>query len=654
MLHIDTILTWSEKNQRVILWSMIGLISAAMICGVVIKYNHFGYNAMDLGIYSQVFFNTAHGRLFEFSIHPHSYLGDHFELIILALAPLYAACQSPVTLLILQVLALTAAAWPLYLIAKKILPSHFSLLVALAWLINPFVWNMAFFEFHILPFAIILIFFTYYFFERKKFLTFAVFSALSLTVREDVSLVIAMFGCLSLIQRRSWKWFLWPIVTGGIWFIVSMQLTGFFNMYGSYKFLSMYPWLGDTMTAALKTITQKPWLLIIHLITFKNALLSIGLMLPLAALPLVKPKTLALGTLVAIQLFLSGFGPTVVLETHYTALLLPVLFISAIAGLSYLTSNTTAQNDKKPFILRYRWLYGIVISTAIIYAFVFISPIAALGRSLFSDPWDKNTVKINTRAVQQILPQDAVAAGYDYLGPLANRKQLYSLNYAFLGKKQYSDQEYHLPSDTNRIVMNASDFITYQLQHSDKPEYRTGAARILSYISDFGLGIDSVQDSVVVYSKNVQSDIKLFEYTDALPVGAKTVNQAINQNMILVGWDKKNNLDYAGGTHEIELSMYWKLMRSTSDNLNILFTLWDGQNKKPYEKIFPFGYGLAPTFNWPTDKLIVTNFWIVPPEDNMTLTASLIDIAGYLDLDGWRTAKNVLTKKNTIGPVIAL
>jgi hypothetical protein len=546
------------------------------------------------------------------------------------------------------------AAWPLYLIAKKILPGRLALLVALAWLINPFVWNMAFFEFHLLPFAIILLLFAYYFFEQKEFWPFVTCSFLSLTVREDVSLVILMFGILSLLQRRSWRWTLYPFVAGGLWFIAAMQLTGYFNMYGSYKFLSMYPWLGDTIAGALKTVLAKPWLVVTHLITFKNLLLAVGLVLPLAGLPLLKPKNLLLGTLVFIQLFLSGFSPTVVLETHYTALILPILFVSAISGLSFLLADRAPKNAKKPVILRYRWLYGIIMACAALYSFVIISPITTLARSVFAGPWDEDSIKIKNDAVQNIAATDAVVAGYDFLAPLSNRERLYSLNYAFLGKKQYSDQDYRLPPDTNRIIMDASDFITFQLQNSGKPEYRSGAARILSYISDFGLGIDAVQGSTVVYSKNSQNDIKLFEYTDTMPEGAKIANHAINHDITLVSWNKKNVPGRVNGTHEIELSLYWKLTRPTSENLDILFTLWDGKSETPCEKIFPFGYGLAPTFNWPVGKIIVTNFWIVPPQDNMTLSASVVDIAGYLDLDGWRSAKTVLMKKIIVGPVIAL
>ncbi|MFH1207662.1 MAG: DUF2079 domain-containing protein [Patescibacteria group bacterium] len=654
MLPIEKSIAWVEKNRPLLVWGAILLVSTVMICGVAVKYIHLGYNAMDLGIYNQVFYNTAHGRLFEFSVHPHSYLGDHFELFILGLSFLYAIYQSPITLLILQVLALTVAAWPLYLIAKKILPGAFPWLAALAWLINPFMWNMAFFEFHILPFAVILILFAYYFYEQKKFWPFVLCSFLAMTVREDVALVIIMFGFLSLIQRRSWPWVLLPIISGGLWFIAAMQLTGYFNMYGSYKFLSMYPWLGATLAGALKTILIKPWLVITHLITFKNLLLAIGLLLPLAALPILKPKTLILGALIAVQLFLSSFSPTVVLETHYTALILPLLFISAISGLSYLVANPTPENRKKPFILRYRGLYGIIIASAIIYSFIIISPIAALGRSIFSDAWNENSIKTKKAAAQQISPRDAVAAGYDFLAPLSNRERLYSLNYAFLGKKQYSGQEYRLPQDTSRIIMDASDFIAYQLQYSDKPEYRTGAARIVAYIRDFNLRIDSVHDSIVTFSKNGNPEIKLFEFIDTLPTDVRIASQPINQQLTLIGWNKKNYLDEKSGAQEIALMMYWRLSATVSENFDIMFSIKGGDGKKIYEKIFPFGYGLAPTFNWPDDKIVATYFWLSAPQMNSSITASVIDISGYLDLDGWRSAKTVFTKKNIVGPEIPL
>ena len=56
-------------NQKKVLWWAIFLyfIVFSVIC--IWKYYHFGYNGLDLAIFNQVFYNSAHGHLFDFTIH---------------------------------------------------------------------------------------------------------------------------------------------------------------------------------------------------------------------------------------------------------------------------------------------------------------------------------------------------------------------------------------------------------------------------------------------------------------------------------------------------------------------------------------------------------------------------------------------------------
>src|SRR3989338_5825260 len=124
------------KNKSIILTVAIGLYVVIFSIFSLWKYNNFLYNGLDLAIINQVFYNTAHGNAFASSIHPPSYLGDHVNPIILVLLPLYYLLASPKTLLILQTIFLALAAWPLYLIAKKVLNETWGLFFGLAWLLN--------------------------------------------------------------------------------------------------------------------------------------------------------------------------------------------------------------------------------------------------------------------------------------------------------------------------------------------------------------------------------------------------------------------------------------------------------------------------------------------------------------------------------------
>ena len=139
---MNQFISFINKREKLLVWLGIALyfIVFSLIC--VWKYYQFGYNGLDLAIYNQVFFNSAHGNLFGFTIHPQSYLGDHFELFLIALLPIYYFFQHPLALLILQTLVLALSAWPLYLIAKNVLAKPWPLFIAFLWLLNPFVQNI--------------------------------------------------------------------------------------------------------------------------------------------------------------------------------------------------------------------------------------------------------------------------------------------------------------------------------------------------------------------------------------------------------------------------------------------------------------------------------------------------------------------------------
>ena len=169
------------------LWVALILFVSLSFAGQFAKYQAFRYNGLDLAIYTQVFDESAHGRLFNFSIHPHSYLGDHVELLIIGLLPFYWLLQSPLTLLFLQTLALSLGAWPLYLFCRRRLNGRWSLGVALAYLFSPFIWNINFYEFHLLPFAIPLLLLAVLAYDRRRFNAFSLWIVLALLVREDVA-----------------------------------------------------------------------------------------------------------------------------------------------------------------------------------------------------------------------------------------------------------------------------------------------------------------------------------------------------------------------------------------------------------------------------------------------------------------------------------
>ena len=122
-MHVqqNKFLNFIENNIQKLLWTFIILYIIILSAICILKYNNFLYNALDLAIINNVFYNTLHGNAFWSSIQGHSYIGDHFTPILFLLLPFYSIYQSPLTLLILQTVFLALTAWPIYKISLFIL-----------------------------------------------------------------------------------------------------------------------------------------------------------------------------------------------------------------------------------------------------------------------------------------------------------------------------------------------------------------------------------------------------------------------------------------------------------------------------------------------------------------------------------------------------
>ena len=82
------------------------------ICGLLIHYSFHSYG-WDLGIFDQVLWSIGHGHGFHYSFRDMWYLGDHFQPMLVFLAPLVWLRLGPGPILAVQGLAFGAAVIPL-------------------------------------------------------------------------------------------------------------------------------------------------------------------------------------------------------------------------------------------------------------------------------------------------------------------------------------------------------------------------------------------------------------------------------------------------------------------------------------------------------------------------------------------------------------
>ena len=185
------------------------LFGSAVAAIGVLRY--LGYSApnFDFGIFCQMFRNMAKtglpvttcerdGALSHFAV--------HFSPALYLLLPFYWLFPSPVTLAVGQAAILYSGVIPLILLArKKELPGVWIAFLSLAFAAYPVIGTGCFYDFHENCFLLPLLLWVFYFSESGKTVPFFVFAVLTLSVKEDAFIYLALFSVFLLVGQKKWK-----------------------------------------------------------------------------------------------------------------------------------------------------------------------------------------------------------------------------------------------------------------------------------------------------------------------------------------------------------------------------------------------------------------------------------------------------------------
>lgn len=713
---VDKTANYIEKKPRKTLGLAILFYILLFSIFSIWKYSNFLYNNIDLAIFNQVFYNSSYGRWFAFSIHPNLYLGDHFTPILIFLIPLYFLFKHPTTLLILQTIILALTAIPIFLIARQAKLSPFlSSLLAIIWLLNPILHNITLFEFHILPIAILTLLLAFYFYKKKRFFIYISCLLISLLVREDVSLVVFMFGFLPLIEKPSltpsissanthhskkhtaktvlksrWILVLAPIALSILYFILAIKISANYAANGKYKFFIYYSWLGQTLQEIIINILSHPLTVFKHFITIGNLEMILGFLMAFTFLPLFRLRylILLLGPLSQILLGLPG-GNSNILNTHYSSLFLPALAISFIYGFKKIYCLLQIQKEKSNFhpktanpikklilsIIQERQLAIFIFFLTIIYSTTTLGPLGYMLYNIIQDPFNIET-KVKQKLIKEIPKEGSVAASYEFLPHLSSREKLYSLHYAFLGINQFATSLYTLDPDTEYLLINTDDFITYQLGYSDNTfyskYYNSGDNRIRQLLKNRNYVVLKIIDSYILFKKNYRSEIELYNTSlgsykkeNKLTTG-KVLKKKLNNEIELVGYKKNKHLTasvvnpcfkLSDSCDLIALTIYLKALNRPQHNYYLQIELVNKRGKSIWEKIYPVAYGLYPTSEWKSRETVASHYYLLVPKSSNKKThlyMSLINIAGEVRFRQDRSSYNKINKREIVGERIEI
>ncbi|MBI5122834.1 DUF2079 domain-containing protein [Candidatus Roizmanbacteria bacterium] len=414
-----------EHKQEIILLGLLLIYICYFTTVTFLRYDNFYAGRFDLGNMSQTVWNTTKGRIFTMTdangTEIISRLSAHADFILILFAPLYALWPDPRNLLFLQTLILAAGAFFVYLIAKEILKSkNLSLVFAFAYLINPSIERANLYDFHAVTLATTFLLGAFYFFIKKKYWPFLVFSILAGLCKEQIWLIISLFGLFLFFQYKK-------RILGIILFISCVLLTFFLISYaiphalGSKHFaLSYYSDFGDSPIKIVKTIIfspQKTFSIILQpdRIAYLKQLFS-----PLGYLSLLSPVFLIFAMPDLIIDLLSNNTQLHQIYYQYTATISPFIFISAIFSVALLKRLLTKQYVNTLFLC-------FILFTSLYTAFNF-GPLPGSREPNL----DMLTKPVANRAfienyLSQIKKRHSVASSNNIGSHLSQRQKIYTL-----------------------------------------------------------------------------------------------------------------------------------------------------------------------------------------------------------------------------------
>jgi len=236
------------------------------------RYWGYGMHALDMGNMGQAAWNMIHGHLFDFTNMRLPYhgieawgtttrLSFHVEPLFPVISLVYLLYPQPESLLVLQTIALALGAVPVYLLARDVLQSRaLAHVFTLAYLLFPTLEALNLYEFHPVSLATPLLLFAFLFAYRRQYLPFALCCLAAMGTKEEIGLVVAMFGLYVALAQRNWRVGAATVFLGVAWSLFAVLVVEHhFRQPGTKTYFNArYSYLGHGVRGILHTVLHDP------------------------------------------------------------------------------------------------------------------------------------------------------------------------------------------------------------------------------------------------------------------------------------------------------------------------------------------------------------------------------------------------------------
>ena len=412
----------------------------------------------DFGIFSQMFHQMRTTGLPTTTLERDGLL-SHFKVhvspIYYLLLPFYCICPKPATLQVLQAALLASAAIPLWLLAKKhgFSPILRALLCLLLFLYPAYSGGAAY-DIHENAFLTPLLLWLFYAIDCGSCWRTALFAALTLLVKEDAAVYVAVAGLYLTARslrkpcdRKGLKTGLLLLLASAGWFFaVTTYLSKCGDGVMAYRYENFMPDGSSSLFSVIKTVILLPMKVLYECVDTEKLEFLARTLLPLLGLPLLTrhyERFLLLIPYVLVNL-MSDYPYQHDIYFQYTFGATAFLFYLTLLNLSELMQAI----PKRVFLARLPLFLALIAMIACFSA-------SSMGRGTFYIKlyYTNRTSYAQIDEFLQAVPKDAsVASTTFYTTALSNREVLYDIKYA---------TSEHLFS-VDCIVLDTSDTESYK------------------------------------------------------------------------------------------------------------------------------------------------------------------------------------------------
>lgn len=389
-----------------------------------LRHDNFYTGRFDLGNMDQTVWNTINGRIFQMTNPDNtenvSRLAYHADFILILLSPFYLIWQNPKMLLLIQTITVALGAVFIYLIAKRVLKNkNLSLTFSFSFLMNQSLQYANLYDFHAVTLATTFLLGAFYFLILKRYIYFLLFAILAALTKEQIWLIVALFGGYIVIRRKE-------IIFGIFLMIISLFIfryliwTAIPQARGGEHFaIEYYSQFGETPGNVIKNMIFSPTKTLGIILEKERVEYTKQIFLPAGFLPLISPFYLIFAAPDFLINLLSSNKQLHQIYYQYTAAITPFIFISSIFAVKTI---------KKRYKLIPYSFFSLYLILAVFYSAYSFGPLPG-ARKPNIDMLTKPLPKKETihKFLSEIPRKTSVAATNNVGAHLSQREKIYTI-----------------------------------------------------------------------------------------------------------------------------------------------------------------------------------------------------------------------------------